>query len=267
MSLPSLFDLSGRVAVITGGATGLGRQMAGALAEAGAAVIIASRNLERSEQFATELRAGGARAAALPLDLASESGPQELFDAVLAMHGRADILVNNAAATDVNRPFELPSIARWDAVMRVNLTGAMFCAQAALAPMKAQGRGAIINIASVYGMVGVDTRLYGASDARPMLNAAYTASKGALINLTRDLAVSWAPHGIRVNAISPGMFPVESQKSKWPAGTYEQLARRVPLARMGTEHDLKGAVIYLASDASSYVTGHNLVVDGGWTAW
>jgi NAD(P)-dependent dehydrogenase (short-subunit alcohol dehydrogenase family) len=113
----------------------------------------------------------------------------------------------------------------------------------------------------------VDTRLYGASAERPMLNSAYTASKGAVVNLTRDLAVAWAPDGIRVNAISPGMFPVESNIKKWPEGTFEQLRRRVPLARMGNDTDLKGAVIYLASAASNYVTGHNLVVDGGWTAW
>ena len=151
--------------------------------------------------------------------------------------------------------------------MRVNLTGVMLCANAVLAPMKAQGGGKIVNIASVYGMVGVDTRLYGASAERPMLNSVYTASKGAVINLTRDLAVTWAPYGIRVNAISPGMFPVESQMKKWPAETYENLSRRVPLTRMGNDSDLKGAIVYLASQASDYVTGHNLVVDGGWTAW
>lgn len=267
MSIQNLFALSGKVAVVTGGATGLGRQMASALAEAGADVVIASRNLDRSRHFVDELRRLGGRPMAYPLDVAQPTGPRGMVNAVQSAYGRVDILVNNAAATDINRPYEPLNVERWEAILRVNLTGVMLCAYAVLDPMKQQGGGKIINIASVYGLVGVDTRLYGASDEHPMLNAAYTASKGAVVNLTRDLAVTWAPLGIRVNSISPGMFPVESQMKKWPEGTYEQLSRRVPLARMGNDTDLKGAVVYLASAASDYVTGHNLVVDGGWTAW
>jgi gluconate 5-dehydrogenase len=267
MSIQSLFDLTSRIAIVTGGATGLGKQMSTALAEAGAHVVVASRNLERCQQIANELRALGGTPLAYQLDLAQPANATAMVAAVLAAYGRIDILVNNSAATDVNKPFEPFDVTRWEGVLKVNLTGVMVCAEAVHAAMKAQGGGKIINVASVYGMVGVDTRLYGASPERPMLNSAYTASKGAVINLTRDLAVAWAPDGIRVNAISPGMFPVESNMKKWPEGTFEQLSRRVPLVRMGNDTDLKGAVIYLASSASDYVTGHNLVVDGGWTAW
>ncbi len=267
MHIQTLFDLSGKVAVVTGGATGLGRQMATALAEAGADVVVASRNIERCRQVADELRLLGGKPMAYQLDLARPTDPSAMVSTVVSAYGRVDILVNNSAATDINRPFEPLSVERWEAVLKVNLTGAMLCAHAVFEPMKAHGGGQLINVASVYGLVGVDSSLYGASPERPMLNAAYTASKGALVNLTRDLAVSWAPYGIRVNAISPGMFPVESQMKKWPEGTFEQLRGRVPLARMGNDTDLKGAVVYLASAASDYVTGHNLIVDGGWTAW
>src|SRR5262249_10138416 len=150
-------------------------------------------NLERSSQFVAELQKIGGKPLAYALDLADAKAPQAMVDSVLAANGHVDILVNNAAATDINRPYEPLSVERWESVLRVNLTGVMLCANAVLAPMKAQGGGKIINIASVYGMVGVDTRLYGASAERPMLNSVYTASKGAVINLTRDLAVTWAP--------------------------------------------------------------------------
>src|SRR5438105_5004586 len=167
MSVHSLFDLMGQVAIITGGATGLGRQMALALAESGADVIIASRNIDRSAQFVEELRGLGGKPLAYQLDVSKPAAPQAMVDAILAEYGRIDILVNNSAATDINRPYEPLNVERWDAVLRVNLTGVMVCANAVLGPMKTQGRGKIINIASVYGMVGVDTRLYGATAERP----------------------------------------------------------------------------------------------------
>ena len=262
-----LFKLNQQVAIVTGGATGLGMQLATALAEAGAHVVIASRNLERCEQAAAALRATGAQATALPLDLRDANAAQELVKAVMAQHGRVDILINNAAATDVHKPFEAFALERWEDILRINLTGAMLCAQAVCEPMRVQARGKIINIASVYGLVGVDARLYGASPEHPMHNMPYTASKGAIVNLTRELAVSWAPYGIYVNALSPGMFPVESNAKKYPDGTFERIRQRIPLGRMGNTTDLKGAAVFLASAASDYVTGHNLVVDGGWVAW
>jgi gluconate 5-dehydrogenase len=262
-----LFKLNSAVAIVTGGATGLGLQMTSALAEAGAKVVVASRNLRRCEDVAESLHAQGGPHMALALDLNDPDAAQAMVRAVMAQYGRVDILVNNAAATDVNRPFEELTTARWEGVLRVNLTGALRCAEAALGPMRAQGRGKIINIASVYGMVGVDASLYGATSEHPMRNFAYTASKGALVNLTREMAISWAPYSINVNAISPGMFPVESNMRKWPEGTFERIRQRIPLGRMGSATDLKGAVVFLASAASDYVTGHILVIDGGWIAW
>ena len=267
MNSLDMFKLDGAVAVVTGGATGLGLQMAGALAEAGAQVVVASRNLQRCAEAAQTLRARGGRVTALALDLNQPDAAEAMVRALLAQFGRVDILVNNAAATDVNRPFEELSAERWEGVLRVNLTGALRCAQAVAEPMRAQGRGKIVNIASVYGMLGVDARLYGATPEHPMRNFAYTASKGALVNLTREMAVSWAPYGINVNEISPGMFPVESNEQKYPAGTFERIRQRIPLGRTGSASDLKGAVVFLASAASDYVSGHILVVDGGWSAW
>ena len=287
MNVLEMFQLDDAVAIVTGGATGLGFQMASALAEAGAQVVVASRNLQRCQAAVEMLHPARGRHMALPLDLNDPSAAPVMVRAVIEQYGHVDILVNNSAATDVNRPFEELTSERWEGVLRVNLTGALRCAEAVLEPMRAQaggqdasgvpgraadGRGPsaggkIINIASVYGMVGVNAGLYGGSPERPMRNFAYTASKGALVNLTREMAVSWAPYGINVNAISPGMFPVEANMNKWPTGTFERISRRIPLGRTGGATDLKGAVVFLASPASDYVTGHILVVDGGWTAW
>ena len=267
MDVLEMFRLDGAVAIVTGGATGLGFQMASALAEAGAQVVVASRNLERCQAVVDTLQPATGRHMALALDLNDLSAAPAMVRAVTAHYGRVDILVNNSAATDVNRPFEELTPERWEGVLRVNLTGALRCAEAVLEPMRAQAGGKIINIASVYGMVGVDAGLYGGSADRPMRNFAYTASKGALVNLTREMAVSWATYGINVNAISPGMFPVEANMNKWPAGTFERIRQRIPLGRTGSATDLKGAVVFLASAASDYVTGHILVVDGGWLAW
>ncbi|MCW5850308.1 MAG: SDR family oxidoreductase [Anaerolineae bacterium] len=267
MHVHDLFNLNGKVAVVTGGGTGLGQQMATALAEAGADVVLASRNQSRLDGVADELRGLGRRALAVGLDLNDPPAAGRLVEQTLGEFGRLDILVNNAAAQDVNRPFEPFDVARWNAVLAVNLTGALLCCLAAAEPMKAQGRGKIINVASVYGMVGVDGRLYGSAPERPMRNFPYTASKGGLINLTRELAVAWAAEGIQVNALSPGMFPVESNAKKYPDGTFDRIRERIPAGRMGNSTDLKGAVVFLASASSDYVTGHNLVVDGGWTAW
>lgn len=267
MNIHQLFDLTGKVAIVTGGGTGLGRQMATALAEAGADIVLASRNQARLEEVADELRGLGRRVLALSVDVSDAAAPQAMVKQVLAELGRVDILVNNSAAQDVNRPFEAFDVVRWNAVLAVNLTGALVCALAAHEPMKSQGGGKIINVASVYGMLGVDSRIYGATPERPMRNFPYTATKGGLINLTRELSVAWAPYGIQVNALSPGMFPVESNIKKWPEGTFDRLRERIPAGRMGNATDLKGAVVFLASAASDYVTGQNLVVDGGWTVW
>jgi NAD(P)-dependent dehydrogenase (short-subunit alcohol dehydrogenase family) len=267
MSVLDMFRLDGSVAIVTGGAQGLGLQMATALAEAGAQVVVASRNLQRCQEAAEALPVQDGPHMALPLDLNDSEAAAEMVRAVLARYGRIDILVNAAAATDVNRTFEELTAERWETILRVNLTGALRCAQAVFDPMRARARGKIINIVSVYGLLGVDARLYGATVEKPMCNFPYTASKGGLVNLTREMAMSWAIYGINVNALSPGIFPDETTAGRYPAGTLDRLQQRIPLGRFGGKTDLKGATVFLASAASDYMTGHILVVDGGWTAW
>lgn len=266
MKTAELFDLTGKVAIVTGGARGLGRQMATALAEMGANMVIASRQQEQCQQAAAEFRALGRRALGLELDLAELSSVRALVEQTRAEFGRIDILVNCSAATGIS-PMQPLTPEVWETAIRVNLTGAFWCSQEVAEVMKTQRRGKIINIASVYGQVGIDTRLYDRPGEAHFEHFSYTASKGALVNLTRDMAVNLARWNINVNAISPGMFPSPTILEKYGQAVFDRLRERTPLGRTGGEDDLKGAVVYLASAASDFVTGHNLVVDGGWLAW
>ena len=250
-----LFDLSGRVAVITGGSIGLGRQMAEGLAEMGANLVLCARKKERCEQAAAELKALGITTLALGCDITSPASIQEVVNATAARFGRIDILINNAG-TSWGAPVEEMRLEDWNKVMETNLTGTFLCSQAVGKVMIGQRRGKIINIASIAGMAG----------SPPELEAiGYSASKGGVITFTKELARKWAKHGIRVNAIAPGWFPTHMsggviQRNK------EHLLQGIPLGRFGNEHDLKGAAVFLASDASDFVTGQVLVVDGGQTA-
>ena len=250
-----LFDLSGRVAVITGGSIGLGRQMAEGLAEMGANLVLCARKKERCEQAAAELKALGVTTLALACDVTSPSSIQEVVSITAARFGRIDILINNAG-TSWGAPVEEMRLEDWNKVIETNLTGTFLCSQAVGKVMIGQGRGKIINIASIAGIAG----------SPPELEAiGYSASKGGVITFTKDLARKWAKHGIRVNAIAPGWFPTHMsgaviQRNK------EHLLQGIPLGRFGNEHDLKGAAVFLASDASDFVTGQVLVVDGGQTA-
>lgn len=273
-TIAQLFDLRGRVAIVTGGAGLLGKQFCRALVEAGAAVVVASRNLDSCRAWADELadyargleswRTRAADPAVLPvaLDVTQPESAQKLVDATLEHFGRVDILVNNAYSRGEPAPPEELTPDAWQTWIDAGLSGLFYCSQAAAKPMLAQGSGSIINIASMYGIVGVDTRIY--PPGMPVnASAAYGAVKGGVINLTRTLAVVWAAQGVRVNCISPGGFPGERMNREFA----ENFTDRVPLGRMGNPNDLKGAVVFLASDAGAYVIGHNLVVDGGWTAW
>jgi NAD(P)-dependent dehydrogenase (short-subunit alcohol dehydrogenase family) len=253
-----LFDLTGTAALVTGGSRGLGRQMAVALAEAGAALMLTARKEEELRRAAGELRDAGFRAAAAPGDVGRPEDAARAVAATLAEYGRIDILVNNAGATWGAPALEMP-LAGWRKVIDTNITGTFLAAQAAARAMIDGGRGGtIVNIASIAGLVGTDP---GVLDA-----AGYSASKGAVIALTRDLAVKWAAHGVRVNAIAPGFFP--SKMTRWLIEhRKEALLATVPMRRLGGEDDLKGAVLFLASRASAFVTGQVLVVDGGATAW
>ena len=256
MNVKELFDLTGRVAIVTGGSIGLGRQMAEGLGEVGAAVVLCARKQERCQQAVEELQRLGIKAFAVACDVKSQASVQQMVQASLAQFGRIDVLVNNAGIS-WGAPVETMRLDDWTKVIETNLTGTFLCAQAVGEVMIRQGRGKIINIASVSGLGGAPAEL-------PVIG--YHASKGGVIAFTKDLACKWAPHNIQVNAIAPGWFP--THMSNRVLERYSELfLSHIPMRRFGNEHDLKGAAVFLASGASDYVTGHVLVVDGGQTAW
>jgi len=262
-----LFDLSGKAAFVTGGARNLGYDMALGLAEAGADVAITSRKLEIAERSAEKVReATGRRVLPLRLDVTKEDEVIAAVEACLAEFGKLDVLVNNAGnvvSTPETAPLEKRSLEDWQAVIDVNLTGVFLCSKHAVAKAMIPARsGVIINIGSVTGMVGKDRRVYrGTQMGGATID--YHAAKGGVVNMTRDMAVYLAPHGIRVNCISPGGF--------WrnqPEAFVKAYNETVPMGRMGQDgKEMKGAVVFFASEASSYCTGQNLAVDGGLTAW
>jgi NAD(P)-dependent dehydrogenase (short-subunit alcohol dehydrogenase family) len=257
MRVNELFDLSGTTAIVTGGSKGIGRQMAEALAELGANVVVCARHLERCQQTASELAGIGAKALGLRCDLRQPGDPQSVVDQTVEAFGRVDVLVNDAG-TAWGAPAEDTPLNGWQKVIDVNLTGLWLMSQAVGRRMIAQGDGgAIVNIASVAGLRG--------SRAGVMDAVAYSASKGGVISLTRDLAWKWAPHRIRVNAIAPGWFPSDMSKLVLERSG-PSILTEIPLGRFGGPDDLKGAVAFLASPAAAYVTGHTLVVDGGQSA-
>src|SRR3984885_7442657 len=255
-NVKQLFDLTGRIAIITGGSIGLGRQMAEGLAEMGASLVLCARTRERCQQAAEELQPLGVKAMALACDVKSPASIQEVVDATLSQFGRIDVLINNAGIS-WGAPVEEMSLEDWNRVIETNLTGTFLCAQAVGKVMIRQGRGKIINIASVAGLGGAPAEL-------PAIG--YHASKGGVISFTKDLACKWAMHNIQVNAIAPGWFPTH-MSNKVLEHNGEFFLSHIPMRRFGNDHDLKGAAVFLASDASDYVTGHVLVVDGGQSAW
>jgi NAD(P)-dependent dehydrogenase (short-subunit alcohol dehydrogenase family) len=257
-AIRDLFSLEGRIAIVTGGAGLYGRPMCAALAEAGAHVVVASRSKEAREDWADQLRSRGFQATALPLDLAAESSAAALCEEVVGRFGRIDVLVNGAVhrqGGDLART----SAADWDATSRINSLGLFSITKACAGQMADSGGGSIINIGSIYGVVGPDFSIYAGTE---MSNPAYYAyDKGGMVNFTRYVACQYGPKGVRVNCISPGGL-----YSGQPEPFVRAYSARTPLGRMAGDDDIKGAVIFLASDASAYVTGINLMVDGGWTA-
>jgi NAD(P)-dependent dehydrogenase (short-subunit alcohol dehydrogenase family) len=255
-SAKQLFDLAGRVAIVTGGAVGLGHQMAEGLAEMGANLVLCARKKERCEQAAAGFRLLGVQALALACDVRNPVQIQEVVGETLSQFGRIDVLINNAGSS-WGAPVEEMRLEDWNKVIETNLTGTFLCAQAVGKVMIRQGRGKIVNIASIAGLRG----------APPQLPAiGYHASKGGVVIFTKDLACKWAQHNIQVNAIAPGWFPTHMSNRVLELHG-ESFLERIPLRRFGGDHDLKGAVVFLASDASDYVTGHVLAVDGGQSAW
>jgi NAD(P)-dependent dehydrogenase (short-subunit alcohol dehydrogenase family) len=250
-----LFRLDGQVALITGGGGAIGTAMAGGLASAGAAITIADRREDDAEATVAALRAAGANAEAVVGDVTVEQDVQRTVKATVARWGRLDILINGAGI-GARHPADGYPLDRWQAVLDVNLTGTfLFCREAG-AVMLAAGRGSIINIASIAGLVGYNG------------NPAYLASKGGVVQLTRALAVEWATRGVRVNAIAPGVIDTKmiATAVENDPDFYDAFKKKHPVNRFGTADELVGPALFLASNAASYVTGHILAVDGGYVA-
>jgi gluconate 5-dehydrogenase len=256
-NVKSLLDLSGRVSVVTGGATGLGLQMATGLAEAGSNVVICSRKLENCEQAAQAIEKLGVKAIGIAADATKPDQVEAVKDATLKKFGRVDVLVNNAGRAWVAPAEEMP-LDRWQQVMDLNVTAPFICSQVFGREMIKAKKGSIINIASIAGLRGRDPKAYD--------SVVYSTSKGALVNFTRDLAVKWARHGIRVNAICPGFFVTPLNQVLYERNK-ANIDSRIPLGHVGGADDLKGIAVLLASDASSFMTGTIIPVDGGTVAW
>lgn len=249
------FRLDGKVAIVTGASSGLGVVFAKTLASVGAKVVIAARRLDRLEELVGKIEAAGGDALAVPCDVTSEDDVDKLVASTVDRYGTVDVLVANAGLADP-QPAEDESLELFNRILSINLTGVFLCAQRCSRVMLKQGSGSIVNIASVLGIVG----------AGQIPQASYTASKGGVVNLTRELAAQWARRGVRVNAIAPGWFHTEMTDEMFNADSGRRWIRgRTPMGRAGEPQELAGALLYLASDASSYVTGQILAVDGGWT--
>jgi NAD(P)-dependent dehydrogenase (short-subunit alcohol dehydrogenase family) len=255
----SPFRLDGKIALVSGGAGICGVPIVTGLAEAGARVVIASRDVAKCNEIAEAIRHAGLCAEAAELDLASEASIRMLREELLKQHGRLDVLVNNAVARAGGDLRDM-SADQWERTMKVNSTGLFLACQIFSEPMQEARSGSIINIASIYGMVGPDFTIY---EGTPLTNPVnYAFAKGGMINLTRYLASFLAPYNVRVNSISPGGF----RTAQTPAEFIPNYTKRTPMRRMAETDDIKGSVIFFASDASSYVTGQNLAIDGGWTS-
>lgn len=249
-----MFDLTGKVALVTGGNGGIGLGMAQGLAKAGARVIIAARNAQKSAAAVESLKALGSDSFALALDVTDEASVQKAFDEVVARCARLDILINNAGTT-VRKPVDQLALAEWHQVMDTNLTSAFLCSRAAHPHLKAAGGGKIINIGSMMS-------IFGAPYA-----PAYAASKAGIVQLTKSTALSWAVDQIQVNAILPGWFETEltdGARTQIP-GLYERVKTRAAAGRWGQPSDIAGTAVFLASAASDYVTGTAIPVDGGFS--
>jgi 2-deoxy-D-gluconate 3-dehydrogenase len=272
-NLAEMFDLTGRAAVVTGGSGLLGKQFCHTLATAGAAVTVVDIDDQNCRQVAAEITAQGQQALAAPTDITSPENVAEMVAKTLEKFGRLDILVNSAALDPKFDPdkigdqganaFEDYPLAAWQQALDVNLTGMYLCSQAAVKPMLAQDKGVIINLCSMYGLVAPDQRLYQRegqpSQFKPVT---YTVTKAGVVGFTNYLATYYAGKNIRVNALTPGgVFNNHDDEF------VKRYSARSVLGRMAEENEMNGAILFLASDASSYMTGANLVVDGGWTTW
>lgn len=247
----NLFSMDGQVALITGASSGLGARFARVLHAAGAKVVLSARRKERLESLAAELPGS----VVIQCDVSKEEEREHLVAETIAQCGRIDVLVNNAGIGD-GAPIEKESLDRFREVMEVNTIAVWHLAKLSGIQMVSQGYGSIINVSSMLGLVG----------STPIKQTSYCTSKGALINMTREMALQWARKGVRVNALCPGWFPSEMTEPMNEEGPMKFIMQNSPIPRMGFEHELDGALLYLASPASTFMTGQQMVVDGGWTA-
>lgn len=254
-SVLDLFRLDGKIALVTGGARGLGLSMATALAEAGADVALVGRSLEAAQSSADGLaKATGRRVVAFPADVTRDEDVRRVVGDVEQALGPIDILVNSAGINIRGLADQLTEL-EWDTVIDINLKGTFFCARTVGPAMVSRGWGRVINMGSILSVIALPGR------------AAYASAKAGVANLTRVLALEWAGTGVTANAICPGPFATDMNRSLIDDPVkYQDFCRQIPLGRFGELHELRGAVVFLASDASSYVTGSSLFVDGGWTA-
>ncbi len=253
-NVKTLFDLTSKVAIVTGGSRGIGKEMAEGLGEAGASLMLCARRQEWLDRTVAEFESKGFNVAGTLCDVAKPDEVQAVVDQTVARFGSVDILINNAGTSWGAMPEDMP-LERWQEVIDTNLTGCFLFAQATGRQMLKQGKGSIVNIASIAGL---------ASSANGPFYAGYVASKAGLIGLTRELAASWGRRGIRVNAIAPGFF--HSRLADAVIDIYERaIQENNVIPRVGNEGELKGVAVFLASDASSYITGQTIVVDGGMT--
>ena len=275
MKTAGFFDLSGKSAIVTGGAGLLGQEFCRTLAEAGAGVVVADLQAEGAESVATRLREEGLQAVAVETDVTRPESTQAMANKALEAYGRLDILVNSAAIDPkfdpqgmakrgtVSGAFEDYPLEQWRQALDVNLTGLFLCCQAAVKSMLEQGSGSIINICSMYGLVGPDQRLYQRDGVQTAFKPVYySVTKAGVVGLTNYLATYYAGKNIRVNALTPGGVYNGHDETFLKA-----YSARAVMGRMARKDEMNGAILFLASEASSYMTGANLVVDGGWTAW
>jgi 2-dehydro-3-deoxy-D-gluconate 5-dehydrogenase len=250
-----LFDLSGRVAVITGGNGGIGLGMAKGMAAAGATIVVAGRDAAKNSAAVHELQAAGGKASAIPVDVLQETSCRSLIDQTMQAHGRLDILVNNAGMSIRKQP-EQYTLAEWHTVLDSNLTSAFLCSQAAYPAMKQAGGGKIVNIGSMMS-------IFGAPFA-----TAYAASKGGMVQMTKSLATAWAKDNIQVNAILPGWIDtaLTRRAREQVTGLHESVLKRTPAGRWGVPDDFAGIAVFLAAPASDFVTGAAIAVDGGYSS-
>src|SRR5436190_7561410 len=251
----NLFDLSGRVAVITGGNGGIGLGMAKGMAAAGATIVVAGRDAAKNSSAVEELKAAGGQASTIAVDVLQETSCRNLIDQTMKVHGRLDILVNNAGMS-IRKPPEAYTLAEWHTVMDSNLTSAFLCSHAAYPAMKKLGAGKIINIGSMMS-------IFGAPFA-----TAYAASKGGMVQMTKSMATAWAKDNIQVNAILPGWIDtaLTRRAREQIAGLHDSVLKRTPAGRWGMPDDFAGVAVFLAAPASDFVTGATLAVDGGYSS-